>query len=156
MEGLVADLVHVLRSGGPLGVDVKHEKAVVPVPLGDALHRLQGVVQIPRGCGGWVDANADERVLSPGAQQVPVLGVVVGDIVPLVPVVVVPGGDQSLLEGQDLQLLGLAGWDMHGGTPPRTGPGQNLTQGLAFLVSFLYSIVAYYIAYHIFPRLSRA
>ena len=51
VERLIAVLFHVIRVGGPLGVDVEHDKAVKAVVEGHPLHRLQGVVlrgRLPR------------------------------------------------------------------------------------------------------------
>ncbi len=118
VEVLVAVPVHVLGPGGPLGVDVEHEEAVVPVAQGDPLDRFQRVVQLPRRGRGGVDADADEGILPPGPQQIPVVRIVVGDIEPGVPVKgLLLGGDQGFFKGQQPQLLGLAGRNVHKGRP---------------------------------------
>ena len=38
MEGLVADLFHIIGGGGPLGVDVEHDERIKAVAVSDALH----------------------------------------------------------------------------------------------------------------------
>ena len=77
---LVIDLFHVIRIGGPLGVDVEHNEAVVAIVEGHPLHGLEGVVQVVWGGGGGVDAYADQGLFSPCAQNVTVFRVDVGDI----------------------------------------------------------------------------
>ena len=72
VKGGIAHRLHIIGPGGPLGVDVEHQKAVVSVGKGDALHRLQRGVQGIRRGGGGVDAHADQGMLSPGPQDVPV------------------------------------------------------------------------------------
>lgn len=47
VEGLVALGIHVLRSGGSLGIDIEHQKAVVAVARRDPFHRFQRIVQVP-------------------------------------------------------------------------------------------------------------
>ena len=113
VEGLVALGIHVLRSGGSLGIDIEHQKAVVAVARRDPFHRFQRIVQVPRRRGGGVDPDTDQGILSPGPQQVPVLRVVIGNIQPLLPVKIPLGRDQGLLKGQNLQFLGLASGNMH-------------------------------------------
>ena len=116
VEGLVVGHLHVVGVGGPLGIDVEHDEAVIAVAQCDALHRLQGIVQIVGGGGGGVDAHTDEGFLSPGAQNVTVFGVEVGDIEPLVDIVVGAGQGGLLQSGGEFhqfQFVGLTGGDMH-------------------------------------------
>src|SRR5699024_12381180 len=47
--------------------------------------------------------------LPPGAQEIPVLGIVVGDVEPGVPVIVLVGGHQRLLKGEHRHGLAGAG-----------------------------------------------
>ena len=88
MELPVAHRLHVVGAGGPLGVDVEHQEAVVSVGVGDALHGLQRGVQGVRRGGGGVDADADQGLLPPGAQDVPILRVGVGHVEPAAHVIV--------------------------------------------------------------------
>ena len=89
LELLIADLFHIIRRGCPLGIDVEHDKGVKAVAQGDALNGFQGIVQRIRLGGGGVDADADERILSPGAEDIPVLRVKIGGIEPLFDIVLV-------------------------------------------------------------------
>ena len=41
VESAVAHPLHIVRPGGPLGVDIEHEKAVIAVVQGDALGGLR-------------------------------------------------------------------------------------------------------------------
>ena len=116
VEPQVALLLHIVGPGGPLGVDVEHQEGVKPVSVGDPLDGFEGVVQ---GVGlrrGGVDAHADQGILSPGPQDVPVLGVKIGGIEPLFYIIFVAGNGrgQGLLEGQDLDLGGVGRWNVHG------------------------------------------
>ena len=117
VEGQVALRLHVIGPGGPLGIDVEHEEAVKPVVQGHTFHRLQGVVQVVRGGGGGVDAHADQGVLPPGAQDITILPVVIGDVYPFCNVILGAGFQrlgQGGVEGDHLQGLGGAGRDVHG------------------------------------------
>ena len=80
MEGLITGFFHGIRISGPLGVHVEHNKTVKAVAQSDPLHGFEGIVQVVGlGCGR-IDADADQRVLSTGAQDVPVFGVKIGGI----------------------------------------------------------------------------
>ena len=119
VERLIAVLFHVVRVGGPLGVDVEHDKAVKAVVEGHPLHRLQGVVQIVGGGSGGVDAHTDEGALAPGGQNVSVLAVEGGHVQPPIDVIVLFGGErlvQRLLEGQQFKQAGFAAGNVHGGS----------------------------------------
>ena len=95
--------LHVIGAGGTLGVDVEHQKAVVSVGQSNALGGLQGGVQGVRRGGGGVDAHADERLFTPGTQDVTVFGIGVGDIQPAADIVV-RRGPESGLQGRVKQL----------------------------------------------------
>ena len=82
MEHRVAGPLHIVGPGGPLGVDVEHQKAVVPVGKRDPLGGLEGGVQGVRRGGGGVDAYADQGLPAPCAQDVPVFRIMVGDVQP--------------------------------------------------------------------------
>ena len=83
VEEAIADSLHGVRVGGPLGVDIEHEEAVKSVSQSDALHGFQGVVQMVRLRGGGVDPNADERMFPPSAQDIPVFRIKIGGVEPL-------------------------------------------------------------------------
>ena len=78
---------HVVRRGGPLGVHIEHDKGVKSIPQGDPLHALEGRVQCPGPGGRGVDADADQGIFSPGAQNISVLCVGVRHKQPLIHVV---------------------------------------------------------------------
>ena len=104
----VADLLHIVGRGRPLGVDVEHDEAVKPVPQGNALHGFKGIVQRVGSGRGGVDANADQRLFPPRPQYVTVFRVKIGSVDPLFDIVFVAGGVggfQRLPEGDQLQLL---------------------------------------------------
>ena len=125
VEQRIESLFHIVRPGGPLGIDVEHEKAVIPVGMSNALHRFQGGVQSFRRRGGRVDADADEGVLSPGAQNITVLRVCIGHIQPFFNVIL-PGGAQGIFQsrGKQLQRQGVSAGegDMHGRTSVNVFP----------------------------------
>ena len=119
VEGLVAVGLHVVRVGGPLGIDVEHDEAVKAVVESHPLHRLQGVVQIVGGGGGGVDAHTDQGPLAPGGQDVTVFTVEGWDVQPPVHVIVRFGGEglgQGLTKGQQFKGAGLAAGNVHGGS----------------------------------------
>ena len=82
VENRVADLLHIIGRGGPLGIDIEHDEAVETVAQGNPLHGFQGVVQRIGPGGGGVDADADQRILPPGAQNVSVFRVEIGGVEP--------------------------------------------------------------------------
>ena len=109
----VAGALHIVGGGGPLGIDVEHDEGVKAAVAGDALHAFQGGIQRTGPGGRGVDAHADQRLFPPCTQNVPVLGVGVGDEQPLVHVVVpvgLPGQRQLAVKGDIPQLA-----DIHGG-----------------------------------------
>ena len=116
MEQGIHGLFHGIGIGGTLGIDIEHDEAVIAVAQGDSLHGFQGIVQGVGLCGGGVDANADERIAAPGAQDVPVVAVKIGGIEPLLNVIFLAGGVgsfQRLLKGDQLQKGGIAGGNVH-------------------------------------------
>ena len=75
MQLQVAALLHRVGVCGSLGVDVEHNKAVKAVAQGNPFHRFEGVIQIVRLGGGGVDADANQRVFPPCAQNIPIFGI---------------------------------------------------------------------------------
>ena len=109
----VAGALHVVGGGGPLGIDIEHDEGVKAAVAGDALHAFQGGIQRTGPGGGGVDAHTDQGLFSPCTQDVPILGIGVGDEQPPVHVVIpvgLPGQLQLAVKGDIPQLA-----DIHGG-----------------------------------------
>ena len=101
MQRAVEGRVHGVWIGRALGVDVEHREAVIPVAEGDALDAFERVVQIARLRGRRVDADADERVCAPRAENVTVFGVVRRHVQPARGVIVVVlGAVERVVKGQ--------------------------------------------------------
>ena len=114
VQRAVEGRVHGVWIGRALGVDVEHREAVIPVAEGDALDALECVVEIARLCGRRVDADADERVFAPRAEDVTVFGVVRRHVQPARGViVVVPGTVQRVVKGQQRARLARALGNVH-------------------------------------------
>ena len=119
MQRAVEGRVHGVWIGRALGVDVEHREAVIPVAEGDALDALECVVEIARLRGRRVDADADERVCAPRAEDVTVFGVVRRHVQPARGVIVVVlGAVQRVVKGQQRARLTRALGNVHWVVPP--------------------------------------
>ena len=115
MQRAVEGRVHGVWVGRALGVDVEHREAVIPVAEGDALDALERVVQIAGLRGRRVDADADERVFAPRAEDVTVFGVVRRHVQPARGVIVVVlGAVECVVKGQQRARLARALGNVHG------------------------------------------
>ena len=88
VKGGIARWLHVIRPGGPLGIDIEHEETVVAVIQCDPLGGLEGWIQRIRRGGRGVDPYADQGLQAAGSQNVTVLGIGMGNIEPAVYVVI--------------------------------------------------------------------
>ena len=82
VENGVQFLFHIVRVGSALGINIEHHKGIIAVMQGDPLGRFQGVVQTVRYRRGWIDPDADQRVISPGAEDIAVFAVMIRNIEP--------------------------------------------------------------------------
>ena len=123
MQLQIAGLFHGIRVCCPLGIDIEHDKRIKSIMQGDPVYGFEGVVQVAGLGSGGIDTDADQRILSPGAQYVTVLGIEIGGIQPLVDIIIGVGrigGFQRFPECHKLQLRGGSLGDMHI-TPPGWG-----------------------------------
>ena len=119
VERLVHLPLHVLGPGGPLGVDVEHDEAVVAVAPRHPLHALECGVQGPWGGGGGVHPHADQGPFARVARMYRYFPVGVGHVEPTGGVVVRGRRLGRRQGGRAIsEFGGQAAGDVHGEVPP--------------------------------------
>ena len=86
METDVQFAVHILRDGGALGIDIKHDEGIITIKMRNAFGALQRVIQSARSRRGRIDADHDERTHAAGTQNIPIFRIMIRDIEPGGPV----------------------------------------------------------------------